>query len=161
MNKISTNSDGNEERRAQMWSCHQAEEATVCGKLLALRRPLALSPSVIRNLRKAFLHAPPPGFPRLSSWSQSPRVRLIQTSLERFESILCFYIFSFFPRIKRRYTHTHAHMYTQPNTYAWPYPILCGPSWLNLPTSSTNCAQLWTHTPPRSFSLPCLTHSHP
>ena len=51
-------------------------------------------------------------------------------------------------------THSHAHIATQSNTYAWPISHSCTPSWLNLPTPSTNYTHL-RHT--RTLGL---SHSH-
>lgn len=89
---------------------------------------------------------------------------MIRTSLESSESFLCFYTFFF---CKHQAwtgtfwkTHFHTHIATQPNTYAWPISHSCMPSWLNLPTPSTNYTHLRhtrilglsrSHSPFRTF----------
>ena len=149
-------------RRAQIWSCHPSWRGDCVWEALGPNRAPGPQPKCDYEPQKSLS-------PHASTWL-ALSFQLVTVPKGSFDSnipgkvwkhplFLHFLIFS-----KHQVwtdTHTLMHIYTHTLTHTLGHnPQSHGPSWLSLPISSTTCAQLWTHTDPQSFALPCLTYSH-
>ena len=152
--------------QAQIANCPPSWRAN-CVQEAAFTASLASSPTVVRNLRKAFLHPPPPSSTHLSSW-YSPQGFI--WFKHPWKVLKAFFIstFSHFLQVSIMDRHllecTLMHTYPQDLTHM-PSQISQGPIlhtfMTNEPTPRTNYThlQIHTHTWPWSFSFPCPTHS--
>ena len=153
-------------RQAQIGNCPPSWRAN-CVQEAALTAPLAPSPIVVRNLRKAFLYPPSPGSTHLSSW-YSPQGFI--SFAHTWKVLKAFFIstFSHFLQVsimdrhllECTLMHTYPHDLTHMLGHISQGPILHTfmTQWTHPRTNYTHL-QIHTHTWLRSFSFPCPTHS--